>query len=194
MHEKEMIPKLLSITTALAVGVVALLVTVAVLIFFLSGKKVQGYAVTDTGHIIPMVSLDKPYVSDSRVTGFLDECLRRSFSHDFENLRITMAEAKKCYTPIGAEGFEAAMGPLLKDIIDKRMVLSASLEPTVITRVFTMNGVVYWESQTPLVLYRRGSRENLVPLKFRVESLVQRIPLDQDVRGIALRTINLKPI
>jgi len=36
------------------------------------------------------VTLDKPFVSDARVIGFTEECLRLSFAHDFENYRQTM--------------------------------------------------------------------------------------------------------
>lgn len=193
IQEKEIVPRLLSIVVALALSVFLLLLIVAGTGYALTQKKVQGYAVSESGRVIPLVSLDKPYVTDARITGFVEECLRRSFAHDFENFRLTMAEAKGCYTPDGAESYEAAMGPLIMDIKSKSLVMSASLEPTVVTRLYAVNGIVHWVTQTPMVLYRRGGRETLTPLRFVVESITQRIPLDHSVRGIALRTINLKP-
>lgn len=193
ISEKNLVPKLLSIVTALSVACIALLIAVSLMTYFLLQKKVQGYAIADNGRVIPLVSLDKPYVTDSRVTGFVEECLRRSFAHDFENFRITMSEAKSCYTPDGAYSFEVAMAPLIGDLRNKSLVMSASFEPTVVTRLYAVNGIVHWSSQTPMTLYRRGGRETLAPLRFVIESTTQRIPLDHDVRGIALRTINLKP-
>jgi hypothetical protein len=193
MNEKQQIPRYLSIIFALALSVLFLVVALSASTYFIFKKKTQGYAMTDAGVVIPLIPLDQPHLNDARVIGFVEECLRASFSHDFENFRLTMATAKACYTPGGAELFEAAMVPLLRDVQSRNLVLSASFEPTVITRIYKLDGVVHWESQTPMVLYRRGTRESLTPLKFRVESVVRRVPLDQHVRGISTRTINLKP-
>ena len=194
MQSKEIVPRLLNIVVALSIACVALLVALIGAGFSLSKQKVQGYAVTDAGRVIPLVSLDQPYVTDSRITGFVEECLRRSFAHDFENFRLTMSAAKDCYTPTGAEAYEAAMGSLIADLRNRSLVMSVSLEPTVVTRVFKVNNVVYWATQTPLVLYRRSGRETLTPVRFRIESVTQRIPLDHHVRGIALRSINMHPL
>lgn len=194
MQSKEIIPRLLSIIVALSISSLALLIALVGAGFALSKQKVQGYAATDTGRVIPLVSLDQPYVTDSRVTSFVEECLRKSFAHDFENYRLTMATAKDCYTPQGSEAYEAAMSPLITDIKQKSLVMSASLEPTVVSRVFKVNNVVYWATQTQLVLYRRSGRETLTPVRFRIESITQRIPLDHNVRGIALRSINMSPL
>lgn len=193
MNSKELIPRLLNILAALSVACIALLIALIATGYMLAKDKVQGYAASDSGRVIPLISLDQPYVTDARVTGFVEECLRRSFAHDFENYRLTMASAKDCYTPVGAEQFEAAMNPLLTDILNRSLVMSASLEPTVVTRVFSVNGIVHWTTQTPMVLQRRGGRESLTSVRFNIESVVQRIPLDHHVRGIALRSINMRP-
>ena len=188
------IPRLLNIITALVIAIICLLISASVFGYFAVTKKVQGYAVTDSGTLIPLIPLDKPFLNDSRVTGFVEECLRTSFAHDFENFRLTMGAAKTCYTPDGALMFESAMTPLLQDIRAKNLILASSLEPTVVVRTYMVNGVVHWQTQTPMVLYRRGTRESLNPLKFRVESVVQRVSLDQHPRGVSLRTINLRPL
>jgi len=87
-----------------------------------------------TGRVIPLVPLDQPYVTDSRVIGFVDECIRRSFGHDYENFRMTINDAKECYTPTGASEFEEAISSLIRDVINMNLVMSASLETTVVVR------------------------------------------------------------
>lgn len=193
-NAKDIVPRLINTVIALAIACLVLVISLGGTIYLLSKKKIQGYAATDTGRVIPLVGLDKPYVTDSRVSGFVDECLRKSLSHDFENFRMTMAAAKDCYTPTGAEAFEIAMSPLLHDIRDRSLVMAVSMEPSVVVQVFVNGGVVYWKTQTVAVLSRRGGRDTLNPLRFRIECITQRIPLDHHVRGIALRSINMSPI
>lgn len=194
MSAKQQVPNQAGVSLILAIALLALALALGGMTLFLSSKKVQGFALSDNGSVIPMIPMDQPYVNDARVVGFVDECLRMSFAHDFENFRMTMASAKKCYTPSGAVEFESAMNPLILDMQAKSLVMSVSLEPTVVTKAYKLSGVVYWETQTPMTLSRRGVRETLVPVKFLVETTVRRVPLDQDVRGISVRTINVKPM
>lgn len=188
-----LVPKLLRLNLILSIGLVVALVALSSLTVFVWKKKIESFAVTESGQVVPLVPLDKPYVNDSRVTGFTEECLRASFAHDFENYRGTMSAAKNCYTAEGARDFERAMSPMLEDIKSKNLVLSSSLETTVVTKIYKLAGVVHWETETPMTLYRRGTREQLTPLKYLVTTTLRRVPLDEGVRGISVRTINLTP-
>jgi len=141
-----------------------------------------------------LIPLDQQFVNDSRVIGFVDECVRRSFAHDYENYRMTINDAKECYTPTGAAEFELAITPLIRDVVDMHLVMSASLETTMVVRRGIRNGYFTWETQTPMTLYRRGTRETIAPVKYVVSALVIRVPLEQDVRGILVRSIALKPL
>jgi hypothetical protein len=188
-----LVPDLLRIITWMGVAIVVLAIALASMSVFVWKKKIESYAVSESGQVVPLISLDKPYVNDSRVSGFTEECLRGSFAHDFENYRLTMNNAKNCYTSEGARDFETAMAPLLTDIKEKNMVLSSSLEPTVVVKTYKLAGVVHWELQTLMTLYRRGTREQMTPLRFLVTTVLQRVPLEEQVRGISARSINLKP-
>lgn len=191
---RALVPKLLTIIVVMGVALGLSLAANASLSIFVWKKKTESFAVSEKGQVIPLVPLDKPYLNDSRVTGFAEECLRSSFAHDFENFRLTMNSAKTCYTSDGAAAFEAAMQPMLSDIRTKNMVMSSALEPTVVVKTYKLSGIVHWETQTPMTLYRRGTRDQLTPVRFLVTSIVQRVPLDENVRGISLRSINLNPI
>lgn len=191
---KQAVPKLLGILTALSIALVISLIANAGLTVFVFKKKTESFAVSETGRVVPLVPLDKPYVNDSRVSGFAEECLRSSFAHDYENFRITMNAAKNCYTSDGARKFEGAMEPMLDEIKTKRVVMSASMEPTVVVKTYILSGAVHWETQTPMTLYRRGTREQLTPIRFLVTTVVERVALDENVRGISVRSINLKPM
>lgn len=191
---KTAVPKLLQILVWQGIAILILGVAVVGLTVFVWKKKTESFAVSESGRVVPLIPLDKPYVNDSRVSGFAEECLRTSFAHDFENYRLTMSNAKNCYTADGSRDFEAAMEPLLDDLKTKHMVLSSSMEPTVVVKTYKLSGVVHWETQTPMRLYRRGTREQLTPLSFLVTTVIQRVALDEQVRGISVRSINLKPM
>ncbi|WP_371436278.1 DotI/IcmL family type IV secretion protein [Polaromonas sp.] len=191
---KQAVPKLLMIITVLGIAFLVQTIAMVSLTAFVWKKKTESFAVSETGRVVPLVPLDKPYVNDSRVSGFAEECLRSSFSHDYENYRLTMNAAKNCYTSAGAKAFEAAMDPMLDDIKNKRVVMSSSMEPTVVVKSYILSGAVHWETQTPMTLYRRGTREQLTPIRFLVTTVVERVPLDENVRGISVRSINLKPM
>lgn len=191
---RSLVPRLLRLAVALSVANVLLLITVPLLVYFLAAKKIVAVGITETGRVIELVTLDKPYVNDSRVAGFAEECLRLSFAHDFENYRQSMTFAKSCYTTEGARVFEAAMQPQIKDLIDRNLVMSAALEVTVVERTFVRAGVVYWITQTPVTLQKRGSKDMNRPERFLARTEVRRVPLDENVRGIAVSSISLKPI
>lgn len=191
---KHLVPKLLRVVTMLSVANVLLLVTVPMLVYFMATKRIAAVGITETGRVVELVTLDKPHVNDSRIVGFAEECLRLSFAHDFENFRQTMNTAKGCYTASGARVFEEAMAPQLKDITARSLVMSPALEVTVVERSFTIGGVVHWVTQTPMTIHRRGSRDSSRPEKFLVRSEIRRVPLDENVRGIAVSSIALKPM
>lgn len=190
---KLIVPRLLQVILVLSVALAAMTVITIALTVFVFKKKVETFAMSESGRVIPLIPLDTPYVNDSRVSGFTEECLRTSFAHDPENYVLTMATAKGCYTALGAENFEIQMAPLLADIKKESVVMSSSFEPTVVTRVYKLGGVVQWDLLTPMVLYRKGTRKALQPVKFDVTTTVTRVPLEDNVRGISLRRINLRP-
>ena len=190
---KMLVPAELGLSVILVITTAVLALAVLVLVFFLGSKRVYPVAIDAAGRVIPMISLDKPYVNDSRILGFVDECIRRSFSHDYENFRMSINDAKNCYTPGGASEYEAAISPLIADVTRMNLVMSVSLETSVVVNRYIRDGIYVWETQTPMTLYRRGTRETLAPARFLVTSMVIRVPLEHDVRGIAIRAINVRP-
>lgn len=157
-------------------------------------KKPQVVATTDSGRIIPVVPLNKPYVTQSRVIAFVEECTRRAFAHDFVNYRETISRASECFTPDGASMYASAMEPMIKDLIQRRMIMSASVEPPVILQgPVEVRGRAMWVVQTKMALFREGSKDRITPQNFVVDMEVVRVDLEESARGISIRTINVRP-
>lgn len=190
---QEIVPKLVRSNFILTIAVVVLAIAVTAVGVMAVNKRPLTFAVTDGGRIIPLVPLDKPYVGDARVIGFADECVRQAFSHDFKNFRMSIADAKSCFTSAGVSGFDEAIAPLIADLKEKRMVMSVSMEPAVIMKVTKPRGVHTWVLQSRMTLFREGTRERIVPSVFRVDLVVERVPLEESLRGIGISQIYVKP-
>lgn len=190
---KILLPKLVRVNTYLSVAVLLLSIGVIVAIYLSVTKKPQVLAITETGRVIPLVPLDKPYVGDARVVGFADECVRMSFSHDFLNFRQSMNQASTCFTSAGIASYEEAIAPLIKDLEQRRMVMTPTLQPARIAKTVQRGGVHSWIVQTKMTLYREGTKERVVPALYQVDVVIERVPLEESVRGIAVAQINVRP-
>lgn len=158
-------------------------------------KKPVVIAATDQGRVIEVVPLDKPYVTDSRVISFAEECIRRSFSHDFQNYRLTVGEATSCYTPQGARMYKGAMDDMLKDVIAKRMIMSVSVEPPVIVQgPILLDGRTAWRVQAKVQIFREGQKERIQPQTTVIDLDIFRVDLEENVRGISVNQFVVRTI
>lgn len=190
---KEIIPKLVRTNVILSIAVACLTIGMIATAVMAANKRPLTFGVSDTGRIIPLVPLDQPYLGDPRIVSFAQECVGQAFSHDFRNYRRTVAEAKDCFTSSGARGFDAAIEPLLADIKERRMVMSVSTEPAAIVNTAKPKGVFTWVVQTRVTIYRDGSKERMAPATYVVDLVLERIPLEESVRGVGIAQINVRP-
>lgn len=157
-------------------------------------KRPPVVAMTDAGRIVPVVALNKPYVTDSRVVAFAEECTRRAFAHDFVNYRSSVQAASQCFTSHGANMYTTAMESMLKELLDRRMVMSASVEsPVIVKGPYERQGRAAWRVQTRMQLFRDGTKERMTPQAFIVEMEVVRVELEESTRGISVGEFNVKP-
>ena len=188
-----LLPRMMRLTVALTAGVfLALAVAFAALALAFFRKPVA-VGIDPSGRVVPLVTLDKPYVTDSRVVSFATECITRAFSHDFVNFRASVAESSSCFTPDGNREFVSAITPHIDELVRNRFVMSATMRPAVVLRAEQISGVFTWSVETEMTLYREGTAARLTPTKYRVNMLVERVGLDQDPRGLAVSRFFVKP-
>ncbi|VTU44974.1 DotI/IcmL family type IV secretion protein [Variovorax sp. RA8] len=188
------VSKLTRLVVWLSISVVALLVALIIAIVFLTRTHREVIAATPDGRLIPIVPLDKPYVSDARVLGYVDECARMLFSHDFLHWRKSLQESKTCFTEKGGDAVEEALGPWVQDIVAREMTMSVSLSNTpVIAKRGQFDGMFAWRVQAPITLFRRGTKTQDQPRYFILHVVVRRVGLDQNPRGIAIDSLQLVP-
>lgn len=190
----EQLSKLLRVAVVVGIAAIVALFGSAAGLYLAFNKKPVVIAANDAGRVIEAIPLNKPYVTDTRVTAFVEECGRRSFSHDFKNFRLTLNEAARCFTSQGSQKYMQAMDPMIGELIDRRMLMSTSMEPPVIVRgPLMLNGRVTWDVQSKMVLYREGQKERINPQSYVLEIRVVRVDLEESVRGIAVDGFVLRP-
>ena len=186
--------KMLSLSSIMLGLVIFLAISNLVLAWYAVGRKVEVIAVTESGNLTHPIPVDQAFVTESRVLSFVDECLRSSFSHDFEIFRKTFNQALPCYTSGGGKELTKAIDPLLQDIKTRRLVMSVSNEtPTIVRGPRLVGGVATWDVQVVMTMYFSGTRERF-PSQQRLASVsVVRVPIEEDPRGIGINAIQLSP-
>lgn len=192
--QSEVMPKLARAAFIQSIAILAMTVLAIVLGYFAVTQRPAIVGITDSGRVIPLIALDKPHVNDSRVIGFAAECLQSVFAHDFVNFKGSMNEASKCFTSDGTQSLYSAMEPLLADISKRRMVMSSVIQPPTVVRKGISGGVHTWVVQTKMTLYKEGTAEREAPRSLIVDLVIERVPLDESVRGIGLAKMNVRPV
>lgn len=187
--------KLVRLCIVLASATVVAVMACAIALYLAAGKRVIVIGATDTGRFIPAVALDRPYLNEPRIQALAEECLRRSFAHDFRNFRQTMGEATACYTPRAGGLFNKEMQPLLADLVERRMVMTPVLDrPPVVVGSSVIAGTHTWTLQAQVTLSREGTRERIPPTPYQVKVLISRVPLEESLRGALISFISLSPV
>lgn len=194
IDDRAEVPRLIKANLAAVFTLVLLGLANSVLVWSLLSSKTEVIAVNSAGAIINPVPLPEAFVTDARVIGFVDECVRASFSHDFENYRRTVNAALPCYTSQGGKSFSSALEPLLSDIRARRLVMSITLEPpTIVNGPFLLYGAATWELQTVISLYFHGTTERFPSVRRVANVMVTRVPLEENYQGVAIEAIQLRP-
>lgn len=180
----------------MAAAVVICAISAAVAINTAVGRKTVVVGATDAGRFIPAISLNSPYLNESRVVAVASEALMKSFAHDFMHYRETVTEAQNWYTPLAAESYTKAMDPLLLDLDKRRMVMSVVIEraPVVVKAYLDPSGAYTWDIQARVQLQREGQRERVMPASYIVKMTLTRVPLDVSVRGVLVSSIGMEPV
>lgn len=181
---------ILTASTVISIGAALLAITVAV------NSKTVAIAVDHRGVVVPVVALTDPLVSESRVIGFVEECLRKSFSHDFLHFDQTIPQAQECFTGDAADKFAISIQPYVKIMTDKRMVMSTSIpRPPRVVRVYTLQtpfgDIAHWDVQAEVEISFEGRNERINSSKSIVKLTVMRVPLEGTPRGILIKNFSV---
>ena len=127
------------------------------------------YVATENGRITPFYPTDKPVWSESDVRQFGADTINNSFTLDFVHYKNQMTAVSPKYSEEGFAGYNQALtigSNILSLVKDKRMNLTNTVEPGVITRRGVIGGRYTWEFQYPVTMRLQGQNSSSPPLRY----------------------------
>lgn len=190
------VSRLLGVNILLIGAICLCLIVIATLAWRLMSTPISVIAVTEDARIIKPEPLAKAFVTDTRVLSFASEALRASFSHDFVNYRDSFSQARsKYYTAQGGKSFTKAIDPILNELRERRLVMSAAplKAPSLVRGPYLLGGRAVWEIQAPVALFFEGTQSRFPPQERLATLKIVRVDLSENPTGIGVDSIQLAP-
>lgn len=162
-----------------------LIIVVATLVWMIYHPPVK-YFSTEQGRITQVYPLDQPAWSESDVRQFGADTISEAFTLDFVHYRNQMTAASPRFSEEGFVGYNQALtsSNVLAAVRDKRMNLTPSTEPGVITSRGVINGRYAWEFQYPVTFRLLGQNTNSPPLRYIFTLRIQQADVRLKPRGL----------
>ncbi len=152
------------------------------------------FATSKTGRIIPLVPLDRPYVTDHTVIAWAMQKIPDALSFSALNYRRDLQRARAYFTENGYQGFLAGLKAHgeLKAIRNRNLMVSTI--PTgpgvVVWQGHLPNGIFAWKVQFPVKMIFRSSSE-INEHAYDATVLIQRAVTLKNPAAISIQTFYL---
>jgi intracellular multiplication protein IcmL len=163
-----------------------LIIVIAVLAWMVYHPSVNYFA-TENGRITQVYPTDKPVWSESEVRQFGADTISQAFTLDFVHYRSQMTTVSPDFSEEGFVGYNQALtvgSNILALVKDKRMNLTNSVEPGVITSRGVIGGRYTWEFQYPVTLRLQGQNSSSPPLRYIFTLRVQQADVRLKPKGL----------
>jgi len=174
---------------ALLLSIIALMMLVSGLVYFVANPPAPRYFATSTdGRITALVPLTTPNLSNAALLQWATGASVGAFSYNFVNYREALQNLRDNFTENGWRGFVDALrnSNNLDAVREKKLVISAVPTGTpVILEQGLMAGRYTWKVQLPLlVTYQSAS--DMISQPVTITLLIVRISTLQSVKGIGI--------
>ncbi|WP_168403353.1 DotI/IcmL/TraM family protein [Erwinia amylovora] len=170
---------------SLSLNVIQAIVIGALIVFYMFLPR--EYFATEGGRITPVYPTDKPVWSESDVRQFGADTVSKAFTLDFVHYRDQMTAAAADFSEEGFTGYNQALttgSNILSLVRDRRMNLTNTVEPGVITRRGVIGGRYTWEFQYPVTLRLQGQNSSTPPLRYIFTLRIQQADTRLKPRGL----------
>ncbi len=146
---------------------------------------------SQTGRIIPLAPLSHPYLSDSALLTWAQQCITDANTYDFVNYQKQFQRNAQCFTAQGWKQFMVALerSGTLATVKTQRLVAQAIASgAAVITRSGPYRGVYRWEIEQPVTVTYQGGQAGRVRLtqRLQVTLRIARIPTYASKQGVGI--------
>jgi len=144
------------------------------------------YFATENGRVVAVQPTDKPAFSDSDVSAFGADSIRKSFTLDFTHYREQINNVKDDYDDQGYVDYYKALSTsnVLSAVKDQRMNLSVDVGPGVIRSKGLLGENFTWEYQYPVTLKLDGQVTSSPAQRFIFTQRMQRTDVQVKNKGL----------
>lgn len=153
-------------------------------------------ATNANGEITPLVTLDRPVMSDGDVASWMVNVLTKTYTLDYANYRTELAAVQPSYTAEGWKGFEKGLtsSRFLETIIGNQYVTTATpMQAPQLINSGLIGGMFAWQYSLPLqVTLRNNNNTDTKIYDARILVIRQPQTIQSDGLGIAQILLRLK--
>lgn len=166
-------------------GLVLAIIVIAGLSWAVAHPPIKYFA-TEKGRVVPVQPTDKPAFSDSDVSAFGADSIRKSFTLDFTHYREQINNVKDDYDDQGYVDYYKALSTsnVLSAVKDQRMNLSVDVGPGVIRSKGLLGENFTWEYQYPVTLKLDGQVTSSPAQRFIFTQRMQRTDVQVKNKGL----------
>lgn len=177
-------------TLSLAVAAVGI---IASCIMLFSRPEPQAYAALSDGTIVPLVNVSSQ-TTPEKVVNFASSAILTGYRFDFGNSSMQLGLMRDYLSDDAYNSFLIAIEPLLKNVIEKRLVsVTDIVEPTVITKSAVFDGVMMYKTSTVVLISLDGQKSRTESVRWVIETTVKKVPLSANPKGLQIEKIVAKP-
>jgi intracellular multiplication protein IcmL len=148
----------------------------------------QFYGKLPNGKVFEIPSLKRPNLSSRALLSWATLAATASYTLDFVNYKDSLEKLKAYFTPDGYDNFLNALTitNTLRDIIDKKLVLSAvAIGPAIILGEDEVRGNHLWKVEIPITVSYLSASEELKRDKL-VTLIITEVPTTGTSKGIGI--------
>lgn len=153
------------------------------------------FAAREDGAIIPLIPVDRPYLSDGAILNFAVEAITQSLTFDFARYRQDLSQASDFFQrPQGWNNFLTALeeSKTLEIVRERRMVSSVVANGAVIINAgVNRSGRYAWVIQVPITITFESANERARENRM-AEIEIVRLPTWETSRGVGITRVLIR--
>lgn len=183
------------VIVALAVIVITLVFIVAVSVYIYLTKPVPvQFNVDNEWRTLPLISVDKKYLTDSELVQWVSEVLPATLRYDFVNYKTELDNSKQNFTQEGWTKFSEILNNFISydAIQNSKLFVNATLAsaPIILNQGLLQGRYAWWVQMDIEINYINFEKTSTQGLQ--VQALIVRIPTLQNLDGVSIDNVIVK--
>lgn len=161
--------------------------------FYLSKPKPVNFVTMEDWRVLPLVPVEKPYLSTPDLLQWVAKYVPASFEVDFNNYSDELKSHQQYFTPDGWSVFSNQLNNYVDYTVMQQQKLFISAVPAgapTVTNEGLLSGRYAWTVAIPIVINYTGIKQPAIT-NLKLEVVVVRVPTTDNLNGVAIDNVNV---